>query len=303
MRFNFYLRNHPWGSLHTIGDAIKPIAQGLIEAGHGVRYENNFIYAAPVVNVLFEFFNDNSFVDDLIARKKREGDRLILGMICTEDMSDLSVMEHERYVHRRANLLRMIETVDFVWTIVPPEDYLKVVPDPSRLAFLQFGFVRQLGAKKVSRSRDIDCLLYGSSNDRRMPLLEALASFGYQTRISGAMMPDYVADDMMSRAKLILDVRRNEKVRFMSPTRIVAALHAGTACVSERFDTSELKWLYDYTTAGSIRQIVELCRDLIESGTAVDVGLDAQRRFRQQTSMRANLAACLDMPAFRLALE
>src|SRR6185436_2616509 len=129
-KFSIYLRNHPSGSLVTIGDILQPLAAGLVESGHSVQYENYFLYNRPVVNLLVEFFADSVFVDSIVERKRSLGSDFVFGVLVTEDIGDPSVMDNPSYPERRENLRRILEVADFVWSLVPIHDYIKFVPDP-----------------------------------------------------------------------------------------------------------------------------------------------------------------------------
>jgi hypothetical protein len=116
--------------------------------------------------------------------------------------------------------------------------------------------------------------------------------------------PGFISDDLIRRAKLVLDMRRGPDVRFLSPTRIVKALHSGTLVVSERFDTSEISNLYAYTLACAYDGMSQCAVEAVRSGQAVTLGLEALARFRAETSMARNVAAALDLPVFeRLARQ
>jgi hypothetical protein len=93
---------------------------------------------------------------------------------------------------------------------------------------------------------------------------------------------------MLRRAKLILDIRRAEWIRFNSPSRIVAGLHAGVAVASELFETGDLAYLFDYARTAPYGELADAVDRLLKAD-AVGFGIDAQRRFRLQAPMRTFL--------------
>jgi hypothetical protein len=287
-KFNIYLKNHSSGSLVTIGDILQPLAAALAEAGHSVQYENTFFYNRPFVNLLVEFFEDNVFVDSILERKRSLGADFVFGVLVTEDIGDPSVMDNPSYPHRRENLRRVLAAADFVWSLVPIDDYRNFVPDPGRVAFLRFGYVHALAQKRRPGEQDIDVLVYGLPLPRRDQVLGALSSRGWAARSTFGVMPDYVRADMLRRSKVILDIRRAKWVRYNSPSRIVAGLHAGVAVVSERFDSGELSYLFGYVQADPYETIVQGCDALLRKDP-IAFGLEAQRRFRLEAPMRAFL--------------
>ncbi len=287
-KFSIYLKNHPHGSLVTIGDILQPLAAGLAEAGHSVQYENNFLYNRPVVNLMVEFFPDREFVDSVIERKRALGDDFPFGVLVTEDIGDPSVMDNPSFPDRRAHLLRILEVADFVWSLVPITDYRRFVPDPQRVALLKLGYVHGLAEKRRPGGQDIDVLVYGQTVPRREAIMADLGRRGWNVRSTFGAMPDYIRLDMLRRTKMILDIRRAEWVRFNSPSRIVAGLHAGVTVAAEHFDTGVLGYLFSYCRAAPYAELADAIDQLLKSD-AVGFGIDAQRRFRMEAPMRAFL--------------
>jgi hypothetical protein len=140
-----------------------------------------------------------------------------------------------------------------------------------------------------------------------MPIAEALAAHGLScdfTISSGRVgflegWPRYLADELLSRAKVVVDMRRGPEVRHLSVTRIAAAVHGGCAVVAEDFDKSEMGSLYRYTIPAGYAEIADACRRLITAGDYVERGQAALEKFRTETSMRANMLHATDLPLFR----
>ncbi len=287
-KFSIYLKNHGAGSLVTIGDILQPLAAGLAEAGHAVQYENHFFYNRPVVNLLVEFFIDPAFVDSLIERKRMFGNDFAFGVLVTEDIGDPLVMDNPSFPGRRENLLRILEVADFAWSLVPVHDYGRILPDAGKVAFLRLGYVHALAETRRVVVPDIDVLVYGLPVPRRDEIMNRLAKRGLIVRSTYGVMPDYIRIDMLRRAKMILDIRRAELVRFNSPSRIVAGLHAGVGVASEHFETGELAYLFSYARTASYDELADACERLLKEDP-VGFGIEAQRRFRLEAPMRAFL--------------
>lgn len=302
------LSNHSGNSFVLLEDLLRPIVVGLQEAGHHVVTYSTEIVMAPRVNVFVEFFRDPRFVDMLIELKKQLGTGFVLGLVCTEDLDDPHVWQLSG-AERRANLLRLLPYADFLWTLVPVESYVKLCP-ADRVAHLRYGYSARLRpACHVAdpQGRDIDALVYGSPYKYRLPVAERLAAAGLSCEFTiNASQPPflegwprYLADEVMSRAKVVIDMRRGPEVRYLSVTRIAAALHGGCAIVAEAFDDSEMASLYRYTTPAAYGEIADTCRQIIAAGDYVERGRAALEQFRAETSMRDNMAAALDLPLFR----
>ncbi len=302
MIFNFYLGNHDSSGLRGMADLLVPIYNGLEEAGHHVMGYGLGFRPAPAVNLIVEFFPDDAFVDSLLQLKAASGDRLILGLLCTEDVEDALVMQDPANPKRLANLMRVLKAVDFVWTLLPQVPVLEAVCGPGKVALLEYGFSPRClhpRLRTTPSSRTLDAVMYGNPSPHRRPIIDGLTARGLSTFvIARDVLPMFVTADVMSRSKLVLDVRRGPGVRFLSPTRIVRALHVGVAVVAEDLGPSPISSLYRYTLACPYGELVERGEQLIRSGLFVDLGLAALEQFRAETSMARNVAASLRLPIF-----
>lgn len=304
MIFNFYLANHHETSLNSLGDLLEPIWHGLMENGHRVIRFGTQLHLAPVVNVMLEFFDRDSFVDEVVELKRQQGERFVLGLICSEDPEDRIVMD--AVSNRLANMRRVLAIADFVWTLLPVPSFYERTGCADRTAVLHYGFSpAYLDRDRIGElaRRDVDAVLYGNEHEYRAKVAETIRRHGYGCLITRReYYPSFMTDDLIRRAKIVIDMRRGPGVRFLSPTRIVKGLHSGTAVVSERFDTSEIANLYRYTTACDYAEIGERCVEILRSRQAVEVGAEALERFRAETSMKDNMARLLKLPVFgRLA--
>lgn len=299
MHFHLQLANHYFAGLYRIDDIISPIVWGLRALGHNVTsgiLPN--LPAWPSAVLIQEFFDREGSAEEVLAWRLGPGARKCLGLLCTEDLNDSLVMGDPRWPRRRESLLRILPHCDFVWTIIPGGYEAYVATD--RLAFIDYGYVEALRRDGwPAARRDIDVLFYATINDRRRRLYEALEKQGLRVAATRGYLPDYVRFNLMSRARIVLDVRRGDDVRFTSPSRIAAALQVGSTVVSETFDTSRLGALYRYTQAMEFDAIEERCLTLARQPDVVELGLAARERFKAETSMAANLGAALALPVFQ----
>ena len=291
MLINIYLGNHTAYDFLRMQDILAPIAAGLVEAGHSVKYDLKRFAPAPAINLLVEFFQP-AFVQELRAFKQASGERLRFGILGTEDMEDASVMANPKQPWRRANFEALLPLADFAWTLLPNLDwYGRFLPE-DRIGFLRYGHCRSLREPAPVAAKDIDCLLYGTSGPYRQRVVDALRARGRTVFVSECALPDYLRRDAVGRSRLILDLRRNEGVRFCSPSRICYGLHSGTAVVSERFDGSALGELYAYCQSPEPAAFVD-CVDALLNGDTDALAAEALERFAARTSMRANLQALM----------
>jgi hypothetical protein len=299
MHFHLQLANHYFAGLYRIDDIVSPLVWGLRALGH--RVTSGILPdlpSWPSAVILLEYFDRDGAIEEILNWKLGAGARKCLGLVCTEDLTDALVMEDPRFPRRRDNLLRLLPHCDFVWTIIPGGYEAYVASE--RLAFIDYGYVEALRRDGwPAAARDIDVLFYATINDRRRRLYEALEKQGLRVAATRGYLPDYVRYNLMSRSRIVLDVRRSDDVRFTSPSRIAAALQVGSTVVSETFDTSRLGALYRYTQATEFALIEERCLALARSPDVVEIGRAARERFKNETSMAANLHQALALPVFQ----
>lgn len=87
-------------------------------------------------------------------------------------------------------------------------------------------------------------VLYGNESPYRLNIIEGLKRCGLICCVSHReVWPNFMMDDLIRRATVLINMHRLPNVRFLSPTRIVKGTHCGSAVVSERFDTSAISSL------------------------------------------------------------
>ena len=299
MLFNFVLIPHHHSSLNFLGDLLEPIYLGLEELGHEViRYSERFHFA-PAANLFLEFFVDEVFVDTIFRMKKEHGDKFVFGVLCTEDPDDELVMSV--YPNRRRNMERVLGIADFVWTLIPLFSYYEQICGRERVRLLPYGYCAAYRHRRIIMDpalRDIDVMLYGNENDYRKAVTDAVRRHGLTCITSDREgFPAFVTDDLLRRAKVVLDIRRGPQVKFMSRTRAHKAIHCGAAVIAELFDAGELEGMYRYTETCAYEDMAERCHSLINAGNFVERGLAHLREFEAETSMRENLRRAMDVPA------
>lgn len=311
MDFHLYLANHHPYSFSLMEDIVRPVSAGLEDGGHRLVSFSTDMVLAPRINLFIEYFYDLGFVDTILALKKQLGDGFLFGVICTEDLADPLVWKLS-HADRLTGLKRILPHADFVWTLLAPDSYREFVA-PERLARIDYGHSDRLVPPFYSNDpaqRDIDVLIYGSPYKYRMAVSEEVRSRGLtcEYTISAAMgagdkpkmqgLPRYLADEVVARSKLVIDMRRGPEVRALSVARVASIVHSGTAIVAEAFDVTETARFYRYTMPAAYEGIAETCERLIRGGDYVRVGAEMRERFAAETSMRDNMTAALKLPFF-----
>jgi hypothetical protein len=208
MDFHIYLDNHHPRSFVLLEDVLQPIVAGLEEGGHNVACFSTELVTAPRINVFVEFFRDPWLIETLISLKQRMGEKFIFGIICTEDLADPLVWEVTG-PNRLEGLQRLLPYADFVWPLVAPEGYRRLVP-AERVARIEYGFSPRLVPPchfDDPSDRDIDAVIYGSPYTYRMNVFMGLRQRGLSSGFTVSLINDPVKG------------RRRRGCRAISPTR------------------------------------------------------------------------------------
>ncbi|OAN55988.1 hypothetical protein A6A04_10535 [Paramagnetospirillum marisnigri] len=297
MKFNFFLKNHEMGGVAMLEDALRPMAAGMIEGGHQVQFEYTHLLPRPYVNLVLEHFPGPGLLNDMMAAKEKFGDDLIIGLVATEDLSDSLSLGKVGDRPRVTNLLRSLPFFDFVWLLMADQQYdveLTKAGATNKAHFLAFGHCPSLQAQPAE-DQTIDILLYGKFTPHRAPPIHQLLKQGVRVQATFGDMPEYIRHNMISRSKIVLDMRRGPVVRFLSASRITAALHYGSLVVAEDFDTSIMGKLADYTLRTPYERLAERCLEILALPDTERLGMAQQLRdkFAAETSMRRNIDALL----------
>lgn len=302
MIFNVFLANHPTQRLKKLYDLLRPVEHGLVENGHHVIGYGLGLLPAPAVNLLVEFFPDESFVDGLLKLKGDSGAGLVLGLICAEDVEDDEEIESSRYPRRRANLERVLAKMDFVWTVQPQLSFYDSICGSGKAAMVSFGFSeRLLNRHIIARQdlRDLDVVVAGDESPRCRSIVEGLTQQGFKCYLAGPVpLPSFATTDLARRAKIFLDTRHGAQSRFSSAPRICKGLHNGVLVMTER-GRGPAGALDHFAVGCDPDKTVETCAAVLQSQKAVDLGFAALEKFRADTSMRSGLQSALGLPPLR----
>ncbi|MBV8537467.1 MAG: hypothetical protein JO128_17845 [Alphaproteobacteria bacterium] len=298
MIFNMFLANHPPDRLKKLHDLVRPIEHGLIENGHHVIGYGLGLLPAPAVNLLVEFFPDDSFVDELLRLKADAGAGLRLGLIGADDVEDDEEIDAALYPRRRANVERVLARVDFAWTVPPLLPFYESFCGRGNAATIAFGFSERLLNRRIiarPELRDLDVLIEGEDSPRCRAIADDLTARGLKCYLHGPVpLPSFATADLARRAKLVLDARRGAHSRFSSAPRICKGLHSGALLMTER-GRGAPGALDRFAVGCDPGKTVEDCVAAIESKKSVDLGLAALEKFRVETSMRHGLRDALGL--------
>ena len=297
MRFHFSLATLPVQFHESVQDTILLIVSGLQDCGHGVTIDNEKVKVdGSAINLMLEHFDEEAAAS-VVATKLQKGDDFPLGIIFTENLTDQNVMAGN-FASRTDNFKRVAEVADFLWYFIPGTDENISVISPSKCFFFEVGYSDRFALAPIQEVRDIDFLLPGLTYPRRKPILEKLFALGYQVRSTDLTTPAYIYHNLIGRSKIILDIRRFEDTINMSTIRVCNGATNGITVIAEKFDTSKLGELYDYTITTNYSNFVDCCVDTIEKLDPIEIGIKHKKMFMQNRPLKLYVEKLLTKDIF-----
>lgn len=328
-RVHFLLGNHdPLGAI-AITDFVTMVRVGLEECGldTSVSYDQ-LVCREDTANVMAEHFV-GPLAGRLVDAKRKLGDRLRLGLILTEDLSDRHVFPEEGGAEgsRLDGLLKILPVIDFAWSMLPDWSSYEPYCDTTSFRYFAHGISPRLRstAPRLESELDIDVLFVGNvswqgriafqftlsnhSDDffpdsstaqypYRIRTLKRLQERGLRVGITGGFLPNYARNNLLSRTKIGIDIRRSENVLFISPGRMHFCINNALATVTEEVDRSALSQWYDFSVATDPGRLVEACIDLVNNDP-IARGEEFYERALRDCPLSDCARAALDIPIFR----
>lgn len=253
MLFSFWLGNHIKVGQRSLEDVIGIIGHQLRALGHGAVWDTNndkFIQRNRGYNVVVEGFWPGAI--QALAEGYAQGARFIC--IATEEPTPKGFNwgTQKEMVYRQEMFPLAAPYLDGILHLVPgkaitewfsqfaPSSYAELGYAPS----LVRGHIQPNGSiKLIYPEPDYEFGFFGSLTPRRERLLKRLAKQMINKPKAIRVMADFGSqidrDRQMSRAKVILQIRKFEAMGLVSSSRCCTALCLGRPVVAEPHDLSE----------------------------------------------------------------
>ncbi|CAN4275587.1 hypothetical protein MCERHM32_01545 [Methylophilaceae bacterium] len=132
------------------------------------------------------------------------------------------------------------------------------------IKFLSIGYHPKLTRIKKSENQDIDILFYGSTNDRRLKVLNKLKSYGHNVAIIFGAYGEK-RDNLISRSKIVLNLHRYD-FKIFEVVRVFYLMSNSKAIVAEMSPDTDINPIYMggfYSTDYDL--IAESCNELLQN--------------------------------------
>ena len=236
MLFYFNMFNHSDIGQRSLEDVIGIFGHQLRALGHQAIWEEkntNFIHASDGINVIVEGFVPQHAM--LIEAAKERGARFM--MLATEEPTDRGFNHGTQVemVKRQTDFPLAAKHFEGILHLVPGDHVTKWYSQFAPSAYLELGYAPSL-VRNYSIEPEFDFGFYGSLTRRRFTILKKLANrIGTEkaVKIVADFKTQEERDREMSRAKVILQVRKFDKMGLVSSSRCNTALCLGRPIVAE----------------------------------------------------------------------
>lgn len=193
----------------------------------------NFYIGSDIVNVVVEGFVAGH--ESIIAAAKEKGARFM--MMATEEPTDKGFNHgtQEEMVKRQRDFPAVAKHFEGILHLVPGDHITKWFSQFAPSAYLELGYAPSL-VRKHNIEPDYDFGFYGSLTSRRLKILKKLANkinSPKAVKIVADFKTQHERDAQMSRAKVIVQVRKFDEMGLVSSSRCNTALSIGRPVVAE----------------------------------------------------------------------
>lgn len=242
--FAFSLFNHNETGARSLHDVIGIIGNQLMALGHTVAWDPDrpltFVKAESGINVIVEGFTDD--VTRCVAEARDEGCRFVI--VATEDPTDRGFNHGEspEMIMRQRNFPEAAKLADAIFCLVSGEAATRWYSQFAPSAFVELGYARTLVRAPDYWEPEYDFGFFGSLTRRRLKILKRLAASmpGREKAVRiEATMPDQATRDRVIReAKVVVQIRKDDRMGQVSSSRCNTALHLGRPIVAEPHELS-----------------------------------------------------------------
>lgn len=236
MLFHVNMFNHSDIGQRSLEDVIGIFGHQLRAIGHKAIWQSHnrdFIQGHEGINVVVEGFVPQHAM--MLAEAKRQGARFL--MLATEEPTERGFNHgtQAEMVKRQRDFPGAAQHFEGILHLVPGDHITKWYSQFAPSAYLELGYAPSLMRVRAVEP-DYDFGFYGSLTKRRYGILKRLANrigTDKAVKVVADFKTQEERDEQMSRAKVILQVRKFDKMGLVSSSRCNTALSLGRPVVAE----------------------------------------------------------------------
>lgn len=240
-QFSFWLANHSLAGQRSLEDVVGILGQQLQALGHKAVWQRDntaLITKESGYNIIVEGFTPQC-IDQVLKPYYDQGARFII--LATEEPTDKGFNHgwDREMVYRQSTFPDAAKYAEAIWHLVPGKHVTDWYAAHAPTAYVELGYapglVRPLA---TDPGPSVDFGFYGSLSPRRLGILRKLRRHGSMVVV--ADFPDQrKRDTEMRKAKVILQIRKQDAMGLVSSSRCNTCLMLGRPVVAEPHDLSK----------------------------------------------------------------
>lgn len=238
MLFHFTTFNHCDQGKIILEDLVRIMAGQLKALGHQTSYTTECNFYHDGYNVIVESFADDPKTIERIALAHSKGYRFLY--VATEEPTEKGFNHGAvpAMVDRQNAFEEAAKYTDGILHLVPGEATARWFGLYAPTAYVELGYAPGLISNEPDIEPDHDFGFYGSLTWRREEILAKLQTFGTVIKLGGLSTPRLERDQMMRRARVIVQIRATLEMGLVSSTRCATALYMGRPVLAESHEHS-----------------------------------------------------------------
>lgn len=244
MKFVFNLFNHNNLGQRSLHDVLGIMAHQLQALGHVVEWDRDnrhLIKASQGYNILVEgFTSGEKGTIPCVAKAHAEGARFIF--VATEEPTDRGFNHgtQKEMVMRLGTFVEASQYADAILHLVPGERVTQWFSRLKPAAYAELGYAPTLVRSLETKPPEFDFGFFGSLSNRRHSILKNLSRrLGTNIRVVADFPSQETRDAIMKQVKVILQIRKFDKMGLVSSSRCNTALCVGRPVLAEPHELSE----------------------------------------------------------------
>ena len=300
--FNISYGNHGNTPTH-IDDIVSYLKLYLEEAGHYVQISQHL--QVGFCNIILEYFDEQ--LSHEVVKYMEKG--VMVVVVVTEfvtgqafnhfDLGNVDKswysLDNTTWKDRFGWFRRVADKAHSVWCIIDGqvEGYKEIVA-PEKVHLLPIGHVDGFStvSQRVDRDKNIDFLFTGEVTSRRKAILGQLRDRGYAVETLSSLTPTYIRKDLVSRAKVCLNMKQFDQWKYPSQVRCYYHLMNSSFIISEKYESSSQ--IDDYIEVYEPESFVQACIDAIHTGDYSSKAVENLERFREEMPIKPQMIRFLE---------
>lgn len=295
MEFLFWLANHTKLGQRSLEDVIGIVGHQLRALGHTATWDpenKSFLTGDRGYNVVVEGFTPG--VVEVMARGYQQGARFIC--LATEEPTPRGFNHGtQREMTLRQELFPAAAPyLDAIWHLVPGQGVTDWYAQHAPSAYVELGWASSL-VRPQFRRPTFDFGFYGSMSTRRLKWLRKLARRSGKpqaVRVMADFQSQHDRDLAMQEAKVIVQIRKFDRMGLVSSSRCNTALCIGRPVVAEPHELSK-PWDEVVLFAREKGDFVNLCMKVLADWQRVHQ--QQMFRFAEKFPPSACVGAAVDL--------